>query len=736
MTVSAPSKAELPWIKLARFGDKATDRGSLRHDANVLELFGVEGDYDALDISPTAAVTMLDLAGIRSLVYTSPSYSPTRLKWRVLCPLSRSTAPTDRKALVARLNGALGGILAKESFTLSQAYYYGRVGDNPHHAAWLVDGEPLDTVAGLAEVYPKPVVIPTVRIAVGGTSTDIGRDALRAACAAFSSPDAEGQRHQYILAATAHVAPFIKAEMLDEAEATEAIRDACAESGRTPHDGEIESAMGGAVGYAQPFVPDPLLSWPAESVKIAAARELLEADDGGVFVPELTEDAVALAFAERYADRFRFDHTAGGKQGEGSGLWFSFIEDQGWIQDQDGLVRDTARILVRRVRKQRAFHKDTMGAASNGFRNAIVRMASDDRRIAMVNGQWDADPWMLGVQGGQVDLRTGDYTAAVPERFIRLRTAVAPAPPGSATPLWTRFLLEATEGDTEFIAWLQRLAGYLLTGDISEEIFAFVHGPGGAGKGTFLGSLERIMGKCAYKAPMELFRADGGVNREYQLAKLDRVRAVFSSETEQGHFMAESLIKEVTGNEGELNARHIYGAPFTFLPRFKVVIVGNFAPKLTGRDPAMERRMRVAPFNRIPPVKDESLKERLVLEFPGILRWMIDGCLLWQRERLGTCAAVKSASRSYFEEQDSLTLWTSERCSVGSVHRGSATTLLEDFNAWLKQRGEKQIDSRSFKQSVTSRLSDVKWERNRDGSAVNGMALRAKAGDEFSRLLN
>lgn len=730
LSVSAPSKGELPWIKLATFGDKATDRGSFRHDANVLTISGVEGDYDALDIAPEAACAMLDAAGIRALVYTSPSYRPDCFKWRVLCPLSRSHEPADRKTLVARLNGALGGVLAKESFTLSQAYYYGRVGDNPHHGAWIVDGAPLDTVSGLTEVYPKPISIPSVRIA--GTSTDTGRDALRSACTAFAGPDAEGQRHQVILAATAHVAPFVKAGMLDEAEATEAVRDACTESGRTPHDGEIESALTDAIAYVQPYAPDPLLSWPATPPADAD-------DDSGIFVTELTEDAVAKEFANRFGDRFKFDVTAGGTGGtDGTGLWYRFDSVAGWNEDKRGAVIETARHLVWRVRKQRLFAKETLTAASTGFTNAVVRFSRFDARHVMISSDWDADPWMLGVRGGMVDLRTGDFRPASAEQYIRLRTSVTPAPPGTATPLWTRYLTEATGGDTAYQAWLQRFAGYGLTGDISEEMFAFVYGKGGAGKGTLLSTLEAIMGDYAFKAPTDLFRADSRTNREYQLAKLDGIRMVFSSETEQGTSMAESLVKEITGNEGKINARHPYGKPFTFAPRFKLVIVGNFAPKLNGRTDSMERRMRVAPFNRPPAVPDTTLKERLRDEFPGILRWMIDGCLVWQRERLGRCAAVDGASLLFFEEQDSVTQWATERCSVGPLNRGAPSALLDDFNTWLRARGDKQTDAKSFKESVLARLSGTEWKRAGGGSGliVLGLALRAKAGDEFAGLLS
>ena len=51
LTKSAPSKSKLPWIKLARFGNNKTDKGSLRHDANVLAITGIEADYDGGEIS-------------------------------------------------------------------------------------------------------------------------------------------------------------------------------------------------------------------------------------------------------------------------------------------------------------------------------------------------------------------------------------------------------------------------------------------------------------------------------------------------------------------------------------------------------------------------------------------------------------------------------------------------------------------------------------------------------------
>lgn len=122
-----PNKESLPLIKLGVFGDVRTDKGSLRHDANLLAISGVEGDYDGEVLSIDEAAKLLSTAGVKALLYTSPSNRPEAPRWRVLCPLSREHPPGMRRAFLERVNGVLGGVLTAESFTTSQAFYVGRV---------------------------------------------------------------------------------------------------------------------------------------------------------------------------------------------------------------------------------------------------------------------------------------------------------------------------------------------------------------------------------------------------------------------------------------------------------------------------------------------------------------------------------------------------------------------------------------------------------------------------------
>lgn len=153
---AAEIKADLPWIKLAPFGDKRTEQGSLRHNVNMLSVSGVEGDYDDGNVTPAEAAERLEDAGIAAWIYTSPSHTTERPRWRVLAPLSREMPVSARRELCGRLNAALGGILTTESFTDSQSYYFGRLVDSDDFESILVDGASLDRLT-LAPEFPEGV---------------------------------------------------------------------------------------------------------------------------------------------------------------------------------------------------------------------------------------------------------------------------------------------------------------------------------------------------------------------------------------------------------------------------------------------------------------------------------------------------------------------------------------------------------------------------------------------------
>jgi putative DNA primase/helicase len=449
----------------------------------------------------------------------------------------------------------------------------------------------------------------------------------------------------------------------------------------------------------------------------AAAAAELDASRGGEFISvpdfvEATEDAVALAFADRYTGLFVFDHTAQ--------QWFIW-RDGRWSPDTRNRVFHAVRCFTRAVR---AKLKDPPGPlAKVAFVSAVERAVQADPKLAVSHEIWDREPWLLGTPAGVVDLRTGDTLCATPDRFISRLTAVSPAAPHTPTPIWSGFLETATNGDKDLQAFLQRFAGYALTGCLDEEVVTFLYGPGGNGKGVLIRVLTTILGEYAVAAPIEMFTASSRINLEYYRAKLSGVRLVTASETEAQATWAEAQIKEMTGFEAPLSARHPYGRPFTFQPQFKLILVGNFAPKLRGRSPSMERRLRIVPFNHVPQKPDRHLKTKLEAEYPAILRWMITGCSEWQRDSLGTAPAITTATLSYFEQQDAFGRFVDEMCIVGPGHCLKPGILLASFNNWAKANGEETVSSNALAEFI-DRSAGLRREKSHGVRWVRGIGLK------------
>jgi hypothetical protein len=173
-TTTAPKKDRLPWLKLARFGDRRSDKGSLRHDSNVVSISGIEADYDGETIPMGEAQDLLEKKGVLALIYTSPSHTNGAPRWRVLCPLSTELAPERRNHQLGRLNGLFRGIFSRESWVLSQSYYFGSVGQNSDHQVEVSDGTPLDTHDDLDHIW---IGSPGTPKTVTGDAAHVGREA-------------------------------------------------------------------------------------------------------------------------------------------------------------------------------------------------------------------------------------------------------------------------------------------------------------------------------------------------------------------------------------------------------------------------------------------------------------------------------------------------------------------------------------------------------------------------------
>jgi putative DNA primase/helicase len=410
----------------------------------------------------------------------------------------------------------------------------------------------------------------------------------------------------------------------------------------------------------------------------------------------VTEDSAALQFIEDHQDDLRYCHS--------TDTWFRW-NGIIWRRDETHLAFHWARSLARDL----VANQDKRGraiASKVSFAGGVEKYAQRDLAVAVTISNWDKDLWLLGTPAGTVELKTGILRPASPADGITKSTLVAPEDMGC--PQWSRFLDETTGGDAELVDFLQQWCGYCLTGSTREHALLFVYGPGGNGKGVFLNTITRILGDYAKTAAMETFQAAPFDRHPTELAMLRGARLVTASETEEGRAWAESRIKQITGGD-PVSARFMRQDFFEYLPAFKLTIIGNFKPVLRNVDDAARRRFNIVPFIRKPKVVDRELQAKLLEEAPGILQWMIDGCLAWQRNGLIRPASVQAATEGYFSDQDVFGQWLEDSCDVRPTDPrtwDTAAALFESWSDYSQKAGEKPGSRKAFAQQMQRRGLD------------------------------
>ncbi len=462
------------------------------------------------------------------------------------------------------------------------------------------------------------------------------------------------------------------------------------------------------------------------------------------YAPELvavppTYDLTELGNCRRLVDRYGADL----RYAEGRG-WLAW-DDRRWRPGAKGNVIRKAKDVARRLKAEAATISDPE-AAERHFKwalrsqgayviNKTVELSWSEPEIELALEQLDADPWLLNVRNGTLDLRTGELRA---HRREDLSTKLARVDyhPDARSELWDRFVQETFGEDAELIRYVQRAIGYSLTGDTREEVLFFGHGPAASGKSTFLSATKNVLGDYAMTADFETFlarRFGGGVRND--IARLAGARLVSSIEVDEGKQLAEGMIKELTGGD-DVAARFLYKEHFTFRPAFKLWLIANHKPRVRDNDEAIWRRIRVIPFANPVPKEKRDPRVKAQLTDPrnsgaAILAWGVAGCIAWQREGLGLPKGVEDATASYREEMDFAARFWEERCFFSPDRWTATADLRKVYHDWCDQNDVDRplrLDDRDFAERLRARgCIDHKLKHKRGWL---GVALRTeRSGD-------
>ncbi|CTQ63501.1 phage/plasmid primase, P4 family [Roseibium album] len=394
----------------------------------------------------------------------------------------------------------------------------------------------------------------------------------------------------------------------------------------------------------------------------------------------LTQDGLARDFVDKCQTTLRYDHVRG--------RWFRW-NGAVWVEDRTLATFNDIREYIDLCTET---HKLSMRKAA--FARGVEQFALADQRISVTSEAWNSDRMLLGTPGGTVNLRDGSMKKADPADLISKCTSISPADTADC-PRFLQFLDEVTGGDQEMLAYLQRLSGYAQTGETSEQILSFIYGPGGNGKSVFINIFKGISGSYTEVAAIETLTVSRFDSHPTGLAKLHGARAVVASETEEGRNWRVSLIKQLTGGD-PISARYMRQDYFDFVPQFTLIVVGNHAPGFGAIDEAIKRRIQIVPFDKTPKVVDKSLEEKLKEEWPGILRWMIDGAVNWYREGLSPPQRVETATQEYLEQEYVFGQWLAECCEINAAGFVPVRNAFLSWKDFAHERNHDPGNERSF----------------------------------------
>jgi putative DNA primase/helicase len=426
----------------------------------------------------------------------------------------------------------------------------------------------------------------------------------------------------------------------------------------------------------------------------------------------LTDLGNAERFVARHGEDVRYCYPWG--------KWLVWTGSR-WERDDAGRVHRLAKETVR------AIYAEAAAAEDEDHRKALAQHATRSEAEAKIRAmlelaksevpvspdELDADPWLLNAPNGTIDLRSGELR---PHRREDLLTKMSGAEydPDAPAPSWAAFLERVLPGE-ELRGFVRRASGYSATGDTSEQCMFINHGPGANGKSTFQEALAAALGDYAMRTPTEtlLAKRAGGVPND--VARLKGARFVAASETEEGRRLAESLVKDLTGQD-TISARFMRAEWFDFKPTHKLWLSTNHKPEIRGTDVAIWRRIRLIPWAvTIPPAKqDRKLAEKLRDELPGVLAWAVGGCLEWRREGLRPPDDVRRATAAYRAEMDILGAFLGECCALDTESSVAAKDLYSAYKLWCDENGEKPETQRRFGSRLTERGD---FERYRGGKS-------------------
>lgn len=466
-----------------------------------------------------------------------------------------------------------------------------------------------------------------------------------------------------------------------------------------------------ALPYGHDY-PDP--EWPDSDSQViddAAAPISIEGAHSG-------QVRMAYRLAQQFCDRMLFVHSIG----------WHYWDGRRWAFDDRGAAKraviEVLRAALAESLDDKQLRTDVRRCESAAGVTGVLDIASALKPFAATVRNLDADPYLLNVANGTLDLRTMRLAPHSPaDRLTKVTRAAYTDSPQSGD--WHTFISTVLPAE-DVRSYVQRHIGVALHGNVIEHVLSIWTGTGANGKTTATGGLQWALGDYASTAEPNLLLHRSGGHPTGEMDLMGR-RLVFVAETDEGRQFAESKMKRLTGGD-TIRARRMRQDFVEFTPSHTPILVTNHLPAVSGDDPAIWRRIRVVPFEVVisPEERDPELPERLQLAADEILAWAIDGWRAYQTHGLAESEAVLKATHEYQSDSDAVGRFIEEECVTSSpALKASTSQLFEAWHSWRGREGVPEMSRKAFGQAldrhgypVTNKARDGRW---REGIGVKAV---------------
>ncbi|WP_372972427.1 phage/plasmid primase, P4 family [Marinobacter sp.] len=707
-------------IKLASFGDARTEKGSLRHDANVIEVTGIEGDYDSEEMTPEQAVELLERHNLKAAIAPTFSAGPDAPRWRVLTPLTAAIKPADRLRYVEILNGMLGGVLARESATLSQSYFIGVPAGAPYTVIHTFDDpeegltlDELDGMEGLDQLR-QPLGKATEK-GSDGPVMDFGGgqfdDWVKELCSGEAvHPNAikiagrcvaKGWGDQEIRTLFAGLADRVelqrgkeRGDLLRGKELDDAIASARAK-GYAPR--EYAEILADAQKLTKESDADVVDKLVAETIPLKAIQKRQ--------IRQVIKRATGLPFSVmEEAERACFDEDEGADDLQ---LARALVQEIGQdnVMAADTFVwqwRDTGVWQKQEDRTVKQWVQHHLAENAEGVKKSLVDSVTDLFRTEIFKPHHIFDigpPECVNTLNGELVLMDGQWHL-LPHDREHYRTTQIPVEydPKAQAPRFVQFMAEVFKDDPDAgdkAQALLEMIGYTLMAHCRHEKFIILVGSGANGKSVLLSVLEALAGSenVAGVQPSQF-------DRSFQRAHLHGKLANIVTEIKQGEMIDDASLKGIVSGE-PTTVEHKFRDPFVMRPYATCWFGTNHMPHTRDFSDALFRRALVVEFNnKFKPELgncDPQLKDKLMEELPGILSLALDAYADALTHSFTMPDSCRQAREQWRLEADQVAQFVEAECQDDPDGKVKPQPLFNAYRQWADENGiHKRLTQRSF----------------------------------------